>query len=344
MLIKIDDSLVEYIDLNKSKPDLISLELQSLANLTLAYRDGKHILIGSLVALEYLKNLNLLEESSRRIFSFLYTRFSFLASYEEIFTEHIIVKSRDYGFQRIIDDTNQIFEVPITTFINFESVNKSVLICEDISDFEFYSGLAEKYFTEVFKNQNIKLEFELANGGGDNTWKLFKYHSDNKKICIAIADSDKDHPNGKVGGTLGKLKKEFSNHKNISISDLIELKVREKENLIPPSLYLICSNNSIKERLKKLALLETIPSHQEKLLFIDYKEGLKVGKYKNDPVLREYFENLFSEMHDLTACSIDEIDQLSDESYIIEGLGTNIINYFYNGVIKNGLEKELEKN
>lgn len=78
MLIKIDDSLVEYIDLNKSKPDLISLELQSLANLTLAYRDGKHILIGSLVALEYLKNLNLLEESSRRIFSFCIQGFLFL--------------------------------------------------------------------------------------------------------------------------------------------------------------------------------------------------------------------------------------------------------------------------
>ncbi|QDY47008.1 hypothetical protein FK545_20725 (plasmid) [Planococcus glaciei] len=180
------------------------------------------------------------------------------------------------------------------------------------------------------------------NGGGVNTWKSLRYYSENKKISLTITDSDKRYPTGNVGETLRKLRTEYNKHKNNTITDLVELKVREKENLIPPSVYLYCCNSSDKSRLENFMLLEDSNKHSEKLFYLDYKEGLNVKSYKRDSQLQGYIEEMVKDFPHLATCSLEDIDSLSDDYRIIEGISMNVSDYFSVGVFYEGLEKELE--
>lgn len=342
MLLKIDESVFEYLKKNYSKLHLIYEEVQALNNLSVAHRDRKHILIGTLNVVEFLKDFIPLDESAKRIYSNLYSKYSYMGAYEEIFDSHILIKSKEFPFSKNLIDGKIVFEVPITDFYDIESVHKTALIGEDRSDCEFYEGLAKKYFSANHKNANINLNFFHENGGGINTYKSLRYYSENKRISITIADSDKRYPESNVGNTLRKLRTEYNKHENQAITELIELPVREKENLIPPSMYLYCCNNSDRGRLEKLALLEQVEKHSEKLFYLDYKEGLTVKSYKKDPELQKYINDLLRDMPHLGTCNLDNVETLSEDHILIEGISMNISDYFSNGFFKEGLEKNLE--
>lgn len=342
MLLKIDNSLIDYLESNSSNPDLIENEIQALNNLSLAHRDRKHILIGSLKVVEFLKGFTPLDESAQRIYSNLYRKFSFMGAYEEIFESHVIIKSREFSFFRSGTKENVIFQVPITDFYDIESINRTVLIGEDRTDCEFYEGLAKQYLIENHENSNIKLNFHHENGGGINTYRALKHYSENKKISITVTDSDRRYPNDNVGETLRKLRTEYKLHESNAITELVELRVREKENLIPPSTYLYCCNSSDKDKLNNYKLLETSEEHYEKLFYLDYKEGLNVKRYKRDPELQEYIKIMLNDFPDFATCSLENLDSLDDNYCLIEGISSNISDHFSKGVFYNGLEKELE--
>lgn len=343
MLLKIDDSLIKYLEDHSSEPDLIVKEVQALNNLSLAHRDRKHILIGTLNVVEFLKDFSPLDESAQRIFSNLYRKFSFMGGYEEIFDSQILIKSREYRFLRNTLNDKVIFQVPITDFFDIESINKTALIGEDRTDCEFYEGLAKQYLLENYGNSSFNLNFHHENGGGVNTWRALKYYSDNKKISITIADSDKRYPKGNAGATLRKLRTEYKKHENKAITDLVELTVREKENLIPPSVYLYCCNSSDKAKLDKFRLLEKSVKHSEKLFYLDYKEGLNVRNYRADSQLQEYIKDLLSDFPHLATCGLENLDSLPDDHCLINGISSHISDYFSKGVFYNGLEKDLEE-
>ncbi|WP_223643467.1 hypothetical protein [Planococcus sp. 4-30] len=346
MLLNIDDSLITYLKNNSSNSDLIVEEVQALNNLSLAHRDRKHILIGTLNAVEFLKDFTPLDHSTQRVFSNLYSKFSFMGAYEEIFDSQILIKSREHIFSKDSIKEKIVFQVPITEFIDSESINRTALIGEDRTDCEFYEGLAKKYLKEKYGDISFSVNFHPENGGGDSTWKALKYYSENKKISITIADSDKRYPKSTVGNTLKKLRTEYKKHENNAITELVELTVREKENLIPPSFYLYCCNSSDTAKLKKLSLLEKSEEHFEKLFYLDYKEGLRVGNYKSDPKLQEYLIDSLNDIPNLASCRLEDLDVLPvlpENHCLIEGISTHISEYFSKGVFYNGLEKDLEE-
>ncbi|MEN3772095.1 hypothetical protein [Priestia megaterium] len=342
MLIKIDDTIIQYLEKNYQSLDSQSQEIKSLNNIAKAFYEGYHTISASLEVLEFLTKLDILEYTSKYVYSHLLSKFTFLPAYESFCTDYILVKGSDLNFSRIETDNNCIFEVPLKYFTGFMAAGPTTLISEDISDCIFYEKLARKYIEENRQRININLCFDHTPGNGDGTYRIYKHKIEANRITLAIADSDKTYPEDNIGETLLKLKNTYNDYKDNTVTSLIGLNVREKENLISPSLYLMCTNSGSKASLEKLLKVETSSELNIFLKYMDLKDGIKAKSLKGNENRRKYFEDLFKEFSDLTACSYEEIDDQEDDFSIISGIGRSFEN-FLNDVLDEGLEKKLDE-
>ncbi|MCU4862032.1 hypothetical protein [Bacillus cereus] len=341
MLIKIDDTVTEYIESNKQNLNLDSLEIRALNNIAKAYQEGYHIVSASLDALEILAKLDLLEYNSQRTYHYLLSKFTFLPAYENYFGSYILVKSSNFDFYRNKTQKKKIiYEVPLNKFSKLQAIRETVLLAEDSRDCDFYEKLANKYISENKSEINVKLNFDPLPGGGIRSYDALKRKIHRESIVLAIADSDKSYPKDKVGETLSKLKQVYNEYFQTSIIDLHGLKVREKENLIPPSMYSMCCNSSGKDVIEKLEEIERLSEHQSKLMYLDIKEGIKAKAVK-DLQYQEYFQELF-EVIDLISCTLEEVAQKDNKDVLMMGIGGKI-EEFVNDYFEDGLEKKLEK-
>ncbi|MFD1359089.1 hypothetical protein ACFQ4X_14310 [Fictibacillus halophilus] len=341
MLIKLDDSLIICLKNDLDNFNHFSPEIKSLNNIAKAYYEGYHVIsVDSIELLEMLVQIDVLEEVSKRIYQSLLDKFVFLPAYEEFCSDYILVKGNDFNFSRIENKQQCIFEVPLNHFSVLQSISATSLVSEDLSDCLFYEKLAKKYIQENKNHINFNLSLSPTPGNGDGTCKLYEYKLKSKFITFVIADSDKTYPEDTVGNTLSKINTIYSANKNGSITNVYELTVREKENLISPSLYLLCANNSIRGTLTKLKKIEESESLSTKLKYIDLKDGIKAKTLKSNETRKKYLEDLFNEVSDLFACSYDEIEDKHDEYPIINGIGSALED-FYNDILGDGLEKKL---
>ncbi|MFZ5354691.1 MAG: hypothetical protein ACOZCL_18470, partial [Bacillota bacterium] len=320
--------------------DIYTPEIIALNNIAIAYREGYHIIIASLEVLELLNKLEILDKSSRSIYNNLLSKFTFLESYEQCFTCCIIISSNECRFERNENNSKIVYQVPLVYFQNLSVLHPCILLAEDISDCEFYFKMGIKFLKEMNHYMNVKLQFDWCNGGGYNSYKWLKYHVESERVVLSIADNDKSYPEDRIGETLHELKKVFLANKNSSIIDLYELEVREKENLISPSIYMLCSNITSKDTIDKLAKIELHDKHQEKLRYLDIKDGIIAKKLKNCSQLKSYYSELFTDISDLISCTIEEIDLQDDDTILMNGIG-NSLNAFVKDVLDDGLESKL---
>ncbi|QPW51900.1 hypothetical protein G9298_30175 (plasmid) [Bacillus thuringiensis] len=342
MLIKIDETVMEDIKEQLQSMDEESLEIKVLDNLATAVREGYHIIIASLEVLEFLKKLTLLENKSKRIYEQLFLRYAFLGAYEDFCNEYILIKSKNYSFNKTKHLGKCIYETPINFFEALITVFPTALVSEDLNDCIFYESLTRKYIVENKHKINVNLSLDYHHGGGQGSHKIFENKINDGRLTLAIADSDKSHPDDKIGNTLSELITVYGRYENDRIIDLYGLKVREKENLVPPSFYLLCANSGGREAVKKLLKVERAVEQQPKLKYMDVKDGLKVKDLKKDIVYRDYYEDLFKEVTDLIACSCEEINNKEDEFQLIQGIGGKL-ECFLEDVLGDGLERKLEQ-
>ncbi|PEN30109.1 hypothetical protein CN630_31645, partial [Bacillus wiedmannii] len=90
MLIQLDKSIEQTIseimpDLNEESKEIIALN-----NLAIAYRNGWHIIIGSLRVLKLIKNLEHIDKSTKSVFDKLINEYAFQKSYKDLVGEYIL--------------------------------------------------------------------------------------------------------------------------------------------------------------------------------------------------------------------------------------------------------------
>lgn len=341
MLIKIDDTVSEFIKNNKDRLKRDSNEIKALNNIAKALQEGYHIVSGSYDVLGTLAKLDCLEWNAQRTYEILSQRFTFYLSYEEYCCSYILVKSNSFGFYRNDKEPNKIiYEVPLNEFVKFDKLFPTRLLSEDYSDCEFYEKIAEKYISENREEINVRLKFDPISGGGSQSYVVYNREIDKGSKILAICDNDKSYPEDKEGETSIQLKKIYEKNKKESIIELHELSVREKENLIPPSMYKMCCNNSGNDVLEKLEQIEKLDEHQSKLMFIDIKEGI-VAKNLKDEGFKEYYSELF-EVVDLISCSLDEVYKRDEDDLLMMGIGRKL-DAFIRDVFDGGLEENLEE-
>lgn len=341
MLIKIDETVSEFIKNNKDGLKRDSDEIKALNNIAKALQEGYHIVSGSYDVLRTLAKLDCLEWNAQRTYETLAQRFTFSLSYEEFCCSYVLVKSNSFGFYRNDKESDKvIYEVPLNEFTTFGKLFPTRLLSEDYSDCVFYEKIAKKYISENREEINVKLHFDSISGGGSQSYVVYDQEIEKGSKVLAICDNDKSYPEDKEGETSIQLKKIYNKYKKESIIELHELSVREKENLISPSMYKMCCNNSGNDILEKLEQIEMSDEHQSKLMFIDIKEGI-VAKNLKDEGFKEYYSELFKVV-DLISCSLDEVYTGNDDDILMMGIGRKL-EAFIRDVFDGGLEEILEE-
>lgn len=181
--------------------------------------------------------------------------------------------------------------------INISYFNRELsecwLLSENASDCEFYLSMVYNvkhfgHFSELFKDV-VKLSFEIDNGSGNATSEVLERRINNKKVVLCIVDSDKKTANGDIGGTSGQVLSRWEQLRtSANISDLYILNVREKENLIPPSLYLEYSEFSSKKKVTLRHLQTFEETEKEKYLaFVKLSDNKSMRYNKNSEIKDE---------------------------------------------------------
>lgn len=342
MLIKIDDSVGEFLKNTNLEEDNKYL-IKIFNNLAKTNSEGNHIVTGSFNTIKIIKNLESLDVSSRLTFEVIFNKISTNGRYETLVSDYILLKDPSSDFRKYCcsENNNNVFEVPINYFDEYKKLNNTMFICEDINDFKFYRNITNLFIVNVMKINNIKINLSFGNGGGARSEKVYEQYIKDKQIILVIADSDKRYPDDKDGQTLQKLRRIYSFYNSETITDLLGLSVREKENLIPPSIYLLSANGSAKKSLELLKIIENSNS-SDILRFFDYKDGLSSDKIKNEGELN-FFRDLILESHKQASSSKEQNlkTDLNKINFLIGGVGKKISEQFNCNFLEMNLNEEL---
>lgn len=269
MLIKIDESVVSDLE------SITQKEIEALEYISLAMREGKHIVIAEYNTLKKLIKLVQLSDNCRKVYNNILKRYAIIKGIEKYVNGYILVVSGDNLILRTEYENKIVYNVSLDYFNDSEKILPLHIVSEDESDCKFYESIARKYIKE--KEYGINLNIRCIHGGGDKTAEIYNRELlEYKRICLTIADSDKKYPTCSEGKTARGIRNIYNLNKNNNITEIHILNVREKENLIPPDIYMMCTKSSNSK--KDLQILKDIYDNdilKNLYLFGDIKDGIR---------------------------------------------------------------------
>ncbi len=272
MLVKLCDSILSNIN-----DDALS----AIQNIAECARDGRHIVLAKRSLLQKLSAIEKLSDIDRRCFLQVSKKITQYGDIGLNFHTYIVVVSGKEEFKIKNIDGNTIYEVPIHYFKSSTSLQSTLLICEDLTDCDFYDFLGKRYIEK--SKLNYRIGFTKIGGGGANTEVNYESHLKSCNTpCITIVDSDKKSDDAAVGKTAYNVCKIYEECKNAHITSTYVLPVREKENLIPPMLYYEIDKNDSRK-----ILLDIYKLSPDIYYYGDIKSGLKTS----DTRVTNYIEN-----------------------------------------------------
>jgi hypothetical protein len=268
MLILIDSSVVDDGDENTWDDETVV----ALDNLATAHREGKHLVIADRKTSKKIARCSRLSENKRNVYKHLCNQATQnFRSYPSVVKRYIEVKP--CLKPQVVEKSGQkIIEVPPRFFNDSESIQKTILLCENLDDAVFYETIAKVYL--IWKHRNVPIVCVCEpRGGGGNTIssEYINIQKQKKRFCLCIVDSDKIAPDGKLGDTALGLRKSDSTCTN---TQAFILDCREIENLIPNSILSELSSGN-PQRLEALKILES-SSVVEVRCFLDIKQGTRL--------------------------------------------------------------------
>ncbi|MBA2868940.1 hypothetical protein [Methanococcus maripaludis] len=248
----------------------------------------------------------------------------------------VLISKNIREFQIITSEDVTVYVVPVDKFSRMFAMAKTCLLSENINDCKLYVQITKEHYKN---EEKACMAYNIQNGGGStcaNVLESILQEQQDKKFCLTFADTDKKHPNDSFGRTLSDLIAIHKQYSNYNVSKLFYLKnFHEKENLIPPSVYGLCSSTNC--NLEKILKIEQEHStHHEKLQYFDIKEGLTVALYKREAV-KNYFDGLLNDL----GIDTTNILQRNDNYRIIPGIG-DCTPLVLEDIFENGLEEKLK--
>ena len=285
MLILIHSSVVDNGDENTWDDETVL----ALENLATARREGKHLVIAERETLKKIALCSRLSQIARNTYNKLYNQSTQqFHSYLSAVTRYIEIVNPCYEQKVVSDSGKQIIKVPPRFFNDSESVQKTILLCENSDDAVFYQTIAKVYL--IWKKRNVQIVCEARGGGGNTISSEFiNIQQAKKRFCLCIVDSDKIAPDGNLGSTASRLQTQ-SDSTCINTQTFI-LDCREIENLIPNSILSeLCSGNQ--ERLQALKYFENISSAVDIRYFLDLKKGTRMKEIiqASNPNIKSFWE------------------------------------------------------
>ena len=306
MLIVLEDDVFDEIENAKSSYDDV---IQAVDRLFDGMYMGKHLVFTKLNNLNKIKNNSLFSPRTIDFTQWISRKYSQIYSCKDLVEAYISVSTKYKKVAR--NKTKNFIEVPIKFVID---ISATKLLTENESDAKFYEMLAKYVFNKKGKGYcTFKYEKESYHGG--NGFDTIVQVAENDGFALILVDSDMDYPEGKHGTTYKKVNEAYKNIKDKIPVEMVVLPVREKENLIPASIY---------NRISDCGLVKVISdkfSDNEVITnFFDIKDGVKYKKINNHTAKwEEYYGELLSECKKQHVCNAEETDNM--DKYFVSGIG-----------------------
>lgn len=310
MFIRLENDIFENIEKVVSPFDVRFRVIDSLFE---SMYDGKHIVYCNYRYLNKMKNISNLSIRTKLYTQWICRNYTQIYSCRDIVSS-IISVSQEYDSVKVI---NNIIQVPLDYFI---SITETRLLTEHESDAKFFICIT-KYMFEKKGHGNryyCSVNFENDSYHGANGRAKIEQLSAGKKIVLVIVDTDKDYPDDHRKSTYTNVNNAVKKAKRKIPVDLLELPVREKENLFPAIVYReICDNPLIR------IIAENFPDDEVISQFFDIKEGVKNKQLqKHDAKWETYYKELIAECASQKICNESATDDV-DKHYIC-GIGDKV--------------------
>ena len=312
MIFEIDENVIKKLIDNKYKENIESRIIKIIYKLIDSMCSGEHIFFLTRKYLMLLKNYVKLDKSKRK----------FLNHIEQNYTKYYsILKNINTKIMIVDEDIDEIKKIKTKgethykvhySYLHNNTFKQVILLGENLTDSNVYYELTKKYLE--YKQLNLlKIDFQKIGGGGSTTFKQFEEAIKNKYMCVSIADSDKKFDNDKSGNTATSLRRMYVKNRK-SLTEFIELTVRELENHIPPKFLYYFSNHDI----NKYEIL--FKNFNKKMKYFDLKKGLTGESMKKKDVYLYWKEAL-----NTLNIRVDCPEELSDDQILMLGFGEKIL-------------------
>ncbi len=283
MLIVLDDNILDEIN------DLTIRALQNIAECAI---NNRHIVYASRNLFRKLSKIKQLDSYNKRIFKKLASKITQYGAIKKNFNTYIRVMSNNDKIL-LSSTTKNIYDVPIKFLSDSANLQKTKLICEDLSDCKFYASLTKFIMNQ--KNLSWELGFENINGGGINISETYLENLEsNSSPCLVIADSDKVNECSNLGKTALELENIHEKYFREHVTTMHILNVRERENLIPPYIYYYLETESSQKKHYSI-LVDIFNQSKETYLYGDIKSGLKIDDVQVKKYIRNQLNDLLTE-------------------------------------------------
>lgn len=329
MLFYLTDSLI--VEGNDPKYKEICTAIYHLAIQSV---NGNHALIGEIKAIAHFRKTFESDYLVGSLFNKIYQNISFevVPSFISYYVEVVI---KEPSVRTEGDKT--IAQVEYNRLIPLETTNKTALVCEFLSDADFYSFVLKWYMRQL--GINAHFSFRNVDGGGTNTHMNIKNELKDDHITLSIVDTDCRYPGDKVkdDSTYGKCK--GIGDGNV-LFKLIPLEVHELENLVPLNFIDQEFPNWTKgdaDYERKKRAFDYLKKNAEKILpYFDIKKGIIYNEaYRKSTELQSFAKLCYQQNDDLMAIQPDfdqYVASLPDKAKIYRELisGTGTINMVLN--------------
>jgi hypothetical protein len=341
MLFKLSPDLTKMILVSQS--DLPEEVTNMLNVISLSIRSGKHYFFADRKTLRKLSKLAGLTEISHRIFFHLYNNSSELKQVDNLTSLKVILDRTNLSYALYTESECKNIFIPIDEIVNLNCTQKTRLLCEDMTDAQFYT-LITKYYLKKNNLQNIRIHPIPQGGGGQNIEKEFKSISEScSEFCLCIVDSDKKSPSTDFGDTYKSLISHYDHNKH-ALCEVFPLGVREIENIIP--LYFINKIYGDDVNFTKLITVHQniFNTHKNSRDYFDFKNGIKWRNIKDQKRTHEkYWYNIVDSANLLTTLNPSSLDK---DHIILRGYNSHLlkktIQYFEENFDNIITELELE--
>lgn len=219
-------------------------------------------------------------------------------------------------------------ELDISFFGKTESIQPTIMLCENLEDIRFYLKQTRYY------HPNSPMVVNGHHGGGGTTVDVFKVLKGHNVVCLVILDSDIKFPGCGMGETARRCVNNYQN-KSTNIEVKV-LPVHEAENLVPISFMLRHTDADGVRFLKRLKKKD----YTEALVYYDVKEGISKEKTNEFVDYKMFAKTMYEKLY--TNCKFDAYYKLKKKKDLVfPKLNKDILSLYNNDSVF-GMNDELE--